>query len=386
VPWALKKVGARLSSRKYRPAATIVICLFLASAFSIAARADAASAIDRIYGATTLYENPSNPTIQKFAFSGRIQLDYYNVEADQGNDSGWDVRRLRLGFKGDIYQSFDFRIEADLNDDPDDFYKRFTDFYLRWNSTDGVKLKVGKQSAGFTLDGHTSSNNLFTTERSILGYNVWFPLDYMPGISIAVEKTGWNTFLGLYSAGSENGEFGNFDGSWFGLGFVEYLFPETDALDKGKAILDLVYQPPDDDNSSTRPNEFVVSLSVGLRKDRWRFEGNVSATRGYGTQGDLFGFLLMPMFDLTDKLQAVVRYSTLHSNEPKGIRLGRYANRVVLGQGDRYNELYGGLNYFVDGHRLKLQLGLEWADMEDQTNSGGAYSGLGVTLAFRTCW
>ena len=45
------------------------------------------------------------------------------------------------------------------------------------------------------------------------------------------------------------------------------------------------------------------------------------------------------------------------------------------GTGDRYNEGYLGVNYYFYGHRLKLQSGVQFADMRDRANDGGAYSG-----------
>jgi len=373
-------------SRQHSFGKAVGVFAILIFSLPILGRADVESTIDRIYGAATLYEDNSNPTIQKFAFSGRFQLDYFRVDADQGEADGWDVRRWRMGFKGDIFQNFNFRIEGDFNDDPDDFYKRLTDCYIGLESPSGVVLKVGKQSAPFTLDGHTSSNNLYTTERSVIGNNVWFPEEYLPGVSVSGEHGNWRPFAGVFSAGSKNGEFGNFDGSWFGLLSLGYDFSEVGNLDEGTTGFDFVYQAPDIDNSFTRPNEYVGSFSLILKKGRWGLQGNVSGTRGYDTQGDLFGYLIMPLFDITEKLQAAVRYSTLDSSDPHGIRSGRYADRVVSGRGDDYTQLYAGLNYFVDGHRLKFQLGLDWTKMEDSTNSGGNYRGLGVTVALRTNW
>lgn len=375
-----------MSSRPHTLATTIGIGIILMFALTIPVRADVESTIDRVYGAATLYEDKTNPTIQKFAFSGRIQLDYYRVDADQGNADGWNVRRWRMGFKGEVFQDFYFRIEGDFNDDPDDFYTRMTDFYIGWESPSGVVLKVGKQSAPFTLDGHTSSNNLFTTERSVIGNNVWFPEDYMPGISVSGGHDNWRSYVGAFSAGSENDEFGNFNGSWFGLLSLGYNFSRVQSLDIGTVDFDFVYQAPDTDNTFTRPNEYIGSFSLILKKGRWGLQGNLSGSLGYGTQGDLFGFLIMPLFDITEKFQVAVRYSSLDSSKPHGIRPGHYADRVVAGRGDDYRQFYAGLNYFIDGHRLKLQLGLDWTRMKDSTNSGGNYSGLGTTLALRTYW
>ena len=55
-------------------------------------------------------------------------------------------------------------------------------------------------------------------------------------------------------------------------------------------------------------------------------------------------------------------------------------------RGDEYNELYLGGNYYFYGHRLKLQTGLQFADMNDSANNGGAYSGVSWTTGLRVGW
>ena len=54
----------------------------------------------------------------------------------------------------------------------------------------------------------------------------------------------------------------------------------------------------------------------------------------------------------------------------------------VPGRGDRYQEIYLGANYYFYGHKLKLQSGAQWADMEDSANDGGTYSGFSWTPGF----
>jgi phosphate-selective porin OprO/OprP len=58
----------------------------------------------------------------------------------------------------------------------------------------------------------------------------------------------------------------------------------------------------------------------------------------------------------------------------------------VSGRGDPYNELYLGANYFLYGHQLKLQTGLQMAHMRDRANDGGAYSGVSWTTGLRIGW
>jgi phosphate-selective porin OprO/OprP len=59
---------------------------------------------------------------------------------------------------------------------------------------------------------------------------------------------------------------------------------------------------------------------------------------------------------------------------------------VVSGRGDRYNELYLGANYYFYGHKLKLQSGVQFADMDDRAADGGEYSGTAWTTGIRVGW
>ena len=74
------------------------------------------------------------------------------------------------------------------------------------------------------------------------------------------------------------------------------------------------------------------------------------------------------------------------SEDPNGVRFGTYESRLVPGRGDEYNELYLGANYYFYGHRLKLQTGVQWADMNDRANDGGEYSGVAWTTGLRIGW
>jgi phosphate-selective porin OprO/OprP len=96
--------------------------------------------------------------------------------------------------------------------------------------------------------------------------------------------------------------------------------------------------------------------------------------------------MAMPFLNITDKLQIVGRYTFVESDEANGVRLATYESRVVPGRGDVYNELYLGANYFFYGHKLKLQSGLQFADMNDRADDGGAYSGLSWTTGVRVGW
>jgi len=76
----------------------------------------------------------------------------------------------------------------------------------------------------------------------------------------------------------------------------------------------------------------------------------------------------------------------MKSSDENGVRLGRYENKVVGDRGDQYQELFGGVNYYLNDHKLKLQAGVQYAKMDDKANDGGAYDGWGVTVALRSYW
>ena len=78
------------------------------------------------------------------------------------------------------------------------------------------------------------------------------------------------------------------------------------------------------------------------------------------------------MLNLTDKLQLVGRYTLLRSDGANGVRLATYENTIVTGRGDRYHEVYGGVNYYFYEHKLKLQSGVQFADMNNRASDHGA--------------
>jgi phosphate-selective porin OprO/OprP len=249
-----------------------------------------------------------------------------------------------------------------------------------------MALTLGKQSVPFTMDGATSSKELLTIDRSNLSNNIWFPQEYIPGVSVAGKLSGWSYRAGMYSAGAMNREFGEFNGSVFALAVVTYDFAQSLGVNEALLAGNYVYQNPDQENTFTRQLQHIVSVNFKLDAGRWGARTDVSSATGYLGQSDVWGLTAMPFFNVTDKLQLVGRYTLLNSEDPNGVRLALYESRVVSGRGDLYNELYVGANYYFYGHKLKLQSGLQYADMNDSANDGGAYSGVSWTTGLRVSW
>jgi phosphate-selective porin OprO/OprP len=345
------------------------------------------STYDRIWRFAEWYENDSNPVVQRVLFSGRFQHEFAAIDSDEGDMDEWNVRRMRLGPRVTLFRTFTLHGEVELNpQEADPFYMRFTDLYLQWNKSSQFALTVGKQGVPFTMDGATSSKELLAIDRSNLTNNIWFPQEYIPGVSVSGRLAPWIYRAGVYSAGRANRELGDFSGGLFTLGVVGYDFAETLGVKEALLASNYVYQNPDSDNTFTRQLEHILSINFKFEADRWGARTDVSAASGYLSQSDLWAFTAMPFFNITDKLQFVGRYTFVESADPNGVLLGTYENRVVRGRGDQYNELYLGANYFFYGHKLKLQSGVQFADMKDHVNDGGAYSGVSWTTGLRVGW
>lgn len=350
--------------------------------------ADPRSAYDRIWQQfSTIYDNRANPVVQRVQLSGRFQHEFVSLGADQGDLDEWNTRRLRIGPRLQLFRTFIVSAEAELNpQEIDPLYMRLTDVYVQWSRTPRLVITAGKQGMPFTMDGSTSSKELLTIDRSTLANNLWFPQEYLPGASVSGRAAPWTYRLGFYSSGEANKEFGRFDGSVATLASVGYDFGKALGVKEALVSANYVHQSPDRDNTFTRPLEHVVSLNMKLEADRWGLRTDISAARGYLGQRDLLAFTAMPYYNATQKLQLISRYSVIDSDGPNGILLGTYENRVVRGRGDRFNELYAGVNYFLYGHKLKLQSGVQLADMRDLAGDGGAYSGASWTTGLRIGW
>ena len=350
-------------------------------------QATAQSVYDDIWKLAEWYRSDQNEVVQSVLFSGRFQYEFAAVDTDQGTHQEWNVRRMRLGVKSELFGQFTVHVEAGFNpQERDPFYRRLTEASVEWEASDVFALKVGKQGVAFTADGSTSSKELLTIDRGNLANNMWFSDEYIPGVSASGARSNWVYHLGVYTGGSANGEFGEFDGSAFGLLSLGYDFSEALGVEDALLRGNYVYQDPDPNNTFTRQLQHITSLNFRFEDVRWGFRVDFSAASGYLGQSDLWGVMAMPFFDLTSRFQVVGRYTYLRSRDDNGVRLARYENKVTEGRGDRYNEFYVGVNYYFYGHKLKLQSGLQFADMNDSAADGGAYSGVASTTGLRMSW
>jgi phosphate-selective porin OprO/OprP len=345
------------------------------------------SIYDKIWRFAEWYDDKSNPVIQRVLFTGRYHHDFAVLDSDSGDHRESNVRRLRMGPRISLFRTFTFHAEVELNpQEPDPLYVRITDFYAQWTKSPAMVFSVGKQSVPFTLDGATSSKELLTIDRSNASNNIWFPEEYIPGVSVSGRRAPWVYRVGMYSGGEANDEFGEFTGGIVTLGVLGYDFADRLGWKEALVAGNYVYQDPDPNNTFTRRLQHVASVSLRLEARKWGARAEASAASGYSGQSDLRSVTAMPFLNVTDKLQVVARYTFITSDAPNGIRLATYESRLVAGRGDRYQELYAGANYYLYGHKLKVQSGIQFPHMRDRANDGGAYSGVSWTTGIRVGW
>lgn len=343
----------------------------------------ATTTFDEIWGATRLYRNDESDGLNELRLVGRLHIDNYVIDADQGDGSDLLVRRARLGARARLLHNLDVHVEADLNLEGGPVYSRLTDAYVAWKFSDAARLTVGKHGAKFTLDGATSSNDLLTIDRSNVANNFWFSEQYISGASISGRSGPWSYTGGVFSSGRRNSDFGHFDGGAFVLASVGRDLARETGLKRALLRVDYVHNEADPNNTSTRNFGDVLAGVAVLAEDNWGLSGEVVYGNGYLGQSDGWGTTITPWVSVTDRLQAVARFTYLESERNNGLRLTRYENREIGGRGDRYSEIYGGLSYSIYSTRLKLQTGLAYGHMRDRAGDGGAYDGINWTTAMR---
>jgi len=392
----MKTLGTQSNSIRF--IALLAAVPMMASAES-ASKVAEPSGWDELWSHATLYKDEANPILEEFKLRGRYQGQYWDVDADQGSQSDWEDRRSRFGFDAKLFdKKVDVRVDFQSNDGFRDFYDGLVDAYIRWKPSSKVSLTAGKIK---TLIGHYDwlESNVYqpTFERS----QIFNQLGVNRATALAAEGTveAYSWRAGIYSndtptntGGSGafgDGEFGDFNGGVsYSLG-GGYDFKRLLDLEKADFQIDWLH-------SDRKAGDLVLGRYDDILSSTFWVKNGASAvvlegyyaTGGDGKNSDVFGFFIQPTYDLVpEKLQLVGRYSFAHSEEPLGVVGQSRYERVVAsngGRGDTYHSVYGGLQYFMYGDKLKVLVGAEWARLENDSTE--AYDGwtlrTGLRLSF----
>ncbi len=372
--------------------AVVLVILNITSLLAQAGESD--STYDKIWSYAVLYDQPDANFFQKFALTGRAQYEYVYADAEQGDfeDSLW--RRFRFGAKIDFADDWRFHLEADFDLEFEEEaggdrqgqgrYNRLTDAYLAWDLHDDWQLKLLKQSAGFTLDGYTSSKSLLTSERNNLTNNLWFTAEYFTGITASGNCGTLSCKGGVFSSDGSD-ELSEFNAGYFSLLNVSHDLGEMLNQEALKLSAFYVYNDRDD-AASTPEYSNIVSLVAQWQDGPWGLSTDLSHGWGYAEQSDVLGLVAMPYYNFSEHWQLVLRYTWLRSDEDAGVRFGRYEREIVGIRGDRYREFFAGVNWYLYGHKLKWQTGFKESRMDDAANAGGDYDGWEIVSGIRLSW
>lgn len=348
------------------------------------------------------YKNKDAAFIQELKFFGRFQMNFAHIEGDDVNGDSFsetydEVRRLRFGSQIKFLDNFKLKGNVNLIDDDarDGGGRSFS--YQNW---DELKLSYSKKDvagfdkAGFTYgrhkvgvghESHTSSKKLKTVERSALSNKIYD--GRWTGFTLDLEQGNWTGTIGYFGQ-DETEALGSIS-----QGSAYYLSSAWD-ISSGNILFDFFYNADTDDESELAGYEWVASLAYETEIGDWDLMVNAvygdngdEDFTGVDRDGSFYGLVIMPStFIIEDKLEFAARYMYQASEEDEGIRAySRYFRAeasgadVNSGRGDSHHSLYAGLNYYLCGHNSKIQVGLQYDNLDtpegdaDATTLWGAY-------------
>lgn len=356
-----------------------------AAAFQPFATPDSAetAAFDEVWKLATLYKNESNPIFQEFKLRGRYHGQNHWTDADAGDDEGWEDRRSRFGFDAKLFEKkLEARFDFQSNDEFEDVYDGLVDAYLRYKPDKNTSITVGrtKPLIGY-YDFLQSTNSQPTFERSQIFNQL--NVDRASGITAEgkVDRFTWQA--GLYSNSLDTDRndldqaFGTFNAGWSATLGAGYDAKECLSIERADFRIDWLHSEHDADDNVLARYDDIVSFTFWAENNDWGLVTEAyGAFGGEGTDGDVFGFFIQPTYDvIPGRLQLVSRYSFAAGDGADSVRAqNRYEVPVGAGRGDQYHAIYGGVQYFIHGDKLKLLAGAEYATLDGGGN-GGDYDG-----------
>lgn len=350
------------------------------------------SVFDKIWSLATLYKNKENPIIQELKLRGRYQGQYHWLDSDQGNEDDWENRRSRFGFDAKLFNQFAIRLDAQSNDDWDPFYDALVDAYIKWTPSESFSLTLGRQKPqiGYYDFLQSTATQQDTFERSQIFNQL--RVDRVTGAVVEGKAGIFSYQAGIYSNEIDQ-EFGSFDGGIaYGAGFG-FDLSKTLGTKKADLRFDWLHSEQDENATTLDRYEDLFSATFWVKEGPFHVVTELFyATGGDTGWGDAFGFYVQPSYDIIkDKLQLVARYSFSTGDGADSIQgQSRYERRAPeltgSGRGDQYNAIYGGIQYFIYGQKLKFLAGAEYASLDGGSDGDGDFDGwtflTGVRLVF----
>jgi hypothetical protein len=130
------------------------------------------SVLSEIKAQDKRFENTGNiiTNLINNKISGIVNMRYQYSDADEGFNS-FDIRRVRLDFKGTIAPLIDYRIQAEFAGNP-----KILDAFVDWRTVDAFNIRAGECKIPFSLENPYSPQKLDMIDNSMVisglsGYN-----------------------------------------------------------------------------------------------------------------------------------------------------------------------------------------------------------------------
>lgn len=322
----------------------------------------------RTFDQGALYSAPAAPVLQSFSVIGHYQGQFVAADSNHGAETLWENRRWRAGFKAAFCQHLEFFTQASLRTDFDNsapFLKDFDEISLKWEPSKDFYLILGKQKAKITNEWAESARFIRTFERSLLVNQLM--ISKLGGL-----VAGWRPSDKVWLEG----------GLYGGALTEELLLPSRHGglaasaragwnVSRTTAMrVDSFLSDQNPDSKAVSPYACLVSWNTESRFGPWGLMTDVMAGVGGDERAhpDVFGLVLLPSYQMTDRLQAVFRYQYANAGGAEGLNLQKRYERPTVDdgaalRGDNYHAFYLGMNYRLCQDKLKLLAGLEYATM-----------------------
>ena len=352
--------------------------LFALPAFSTA---NAADDNGRVY-----YKEGTRLEFEDFDMKINLQVQsrftYEDNDASGRNDVGldgasdvtsFDLRRVRVNFTGNLLKKqFSYQVQNDFRSSNGGGDMK--DAWLQWNS-DEAKLRFGQTKIPFSRQELTSSSNLQFIDRSIVN-DVFAPSRQIGALLHGPVGDGGTYYVGAFNGESE-GEGRNKPGNDNNLllvaaanmnigdygsrGMEGDLRAKNDEFGATVGVSTLYGQGTGDVLDTETPDDFDrfdLNVDLGARVAGFSAQSefyystiDLDNVDGDAGEADLVGFYVQAGYMLDKEWEVAVRYAYLLPDEDISVV-------------DDENEFNAVVNYYLNGHNLKLQTGVTF----DQTN------------------
>lgn len=339
-----------------------------------------------VFENNTLYEGDG--FIKEFILHGRYHGQYVSqVEDIAGvrNNGYHNYQHRRTRLEVEVIMAHDLTFSADSNisdgtgsstgilEDDGPFFNNFQVFNIEWAPTDDFYVIIGKQKQNLTRSDEESSKKIKTVERTpivseIAGARPWGAVVGFKTAGISHAIGAWN--YGAHDDGPQWIDFRANKGFSYNLVvpvsdevgiYFDYAYVDNKSgLERARGDAAA--------NTSGSAYEHAFALGTEIRKGRFNlisdviYGANRTAAGGIPGGNDTWGYYVLPSYQITEKIEAVLRYGYMaEGREPRNQRFGDDGDGNLNSRQavEDYHTFYAGFQYFVCGEHLKLMGGYE---------------------------